>query len=46
MILGVNSFTLTNKRRYILWVDAAKKAETREKRILEALSKLENGIKM
>ncbi|MBC8060992.1 MAG: DUF1905 domain-containing protein [Clostridiaceae bacterium] len=44
--LFYDSLSYSNKRRYILLVEAAKKAETREKRVVEVVSKLENGIKM
>jgi hypothetical protein len=44
--LFYEGLSYSNKRRYILWVEAAKKAETREKRVVEAISKLDSGIKM
>ena len=41
-----NSLSYSGKRKYFQWISNAKKAETREKRIEEALIKLEEHIKL
>ncbi|SCH74178.1 MULTISPECIES: YdeI/OmpD-associated family protein [unclassified Romboutsia] len=41
-----DSLSYSSKRKYVQWIDSAKKVETREKRIVEAVSKLENKIKL
>lgn len=41
-----NNLSYSAKRKYFLWVTSAKKAETREKRIIEAMLKLEKNIKL
>lgn len=41
-----NNLSYSAKRKYFLWVTSAKKAETREKRITEAMLKLEKNIKL
>ena len=40
------SLSYSAKRKYCQWIEAAKKAETREKRIHEAVDKLEKNIKL
>ncbi|MDZ5253999.1 YdeI/OmpD-associated family protein [Clostridium sp. LIBA-8841] len=40
------SLSYSVKRKYVQWVTSAKKIETREKRINEAVIKLENNIKI
>ncbi len=37
-----NSLSYTNQRKYTLWIDSAKKAETRSSRIIEAVKMLED----
>lgn len=41
-----NSLSYSGKRKYYQWISSAKKAKTREKRIEEALKKLEEHIKL
>lgn len=41
-----NSLSYSVKRKYFQWITSAKKAETREKRIQEALIKLEENTKI
>jgi len=41
-----DSLSFSSKKKYYLWITSAKKQETREKRILEAVLKLEANIKM
>ena len=38
-----NTLSFSNKRRYALWVDGAKRAETKNARITEAVLKLARG---
>lgn len=38
--------SFSNQRKYFQWIASAKKAETREKRIQEAIAKLEGGLKI
>lgn len=40
------SLSYSAKRKYVQWITGAKKSETREKRISEAVIKLENSIKI
>lgn len=40
------SLSYSAKRKYVQWIAGAKKSETREKRISEAVIKLENSIKI
>lgn len=40
------SLSYSAKRKYAQWITGAKKSETREKRISEAVIKLENSIKI
>lgn len=40
------SLSYSGKRKYFQWITSAKKAETREKRIIEAIGKLEDKIKL
>ncbi len=40
------SLSYSGKRKYFQWITSAKKAETRERRILEALAKLEANTKL
>lgn len=40
------SLSYSAKRKYYQWITGAKKQETREKRIKEAISKLEENIKI
>lgn len=40
------SLSYSGKRKYYQWITSAKKIETREKRIVEAISKLEENIKL
>ncbi|HHD2753673.1 TPA: DUF1905 domain-containing protein [Clostridium perfringens] len=40
------SLSYSAKRKYVQWITGAKKSETREKRINEAVIKLENNIKI
>jgi uncharacterized protein YdeI (YjbR/CyaY-like superfamily) len=37
--------SFTNKKEYVLWINDAKKEETREKRLVETLEKLKAGKK-
>ena len=41
-----NSLSYSAKRKYYQWITSAKKEETRQKRILEAVLKLESNIKL
>lgn len=41
-----DSLSYSAQRKYFQWITSAKKAETREKRIVEAVIKLENKIKI
>lgn len=41
-----NSLSYSGKRKYYQWITSAKKQETREKRILESILKLESNIKL
>lgn len=41
-----NSISYSAKRKYYQWITSAKKEETRNKRIFEAVSKLESNIKL
>ena len=41
-----NSLSYSSKRKYFQWISSAKKSETREKRIKEALIKLEEHIQL
>lgn len=36
-----NTLSYSNKRKYCMWIESAKKEETRNKRVLEAVKKLE-----
>lgn len=40
------SLSYSGKRKYYQWITSAKKAETREKRIHEAVEKLQNKVKL
>lgn len=40
------SLSYSNKRAYYQWITSAKKADTRERRIKQALEKLEQGLKL
>lgn len=40
------SLSYSCKKKYYQWITSAKKAETREKRIVEAISRLENNVKL
>lgn len=40
------SLSYSNQRKYVLWITSAKKEETREKRVLEAIEKLNSEIKI
>lgn len=40
------SLSYSGKRKYVNWINSAKKAETRQKRIAEAISKLKEKIKL
>ena len=39
------SLSFTNRKEYAVWISSAKKEETKEKRLKDALSKLLNGKK-
>lgn len=41
-----NSLSYSNKRKYCMWIESAKKEETRTKRVLEAVKKLESEQKI
>lgn len=41
-----NSLSYSGKKKYYQWIISAKKEETRQRRIAEAVSKLEENIKM
>lgn len=41
-----NSLSYSVKRKYCLWITDAKREETRQKRIIEAIVKLESNIKL
>lgn len=41
-----NSLSYSAKRKYYQWITSAKKEETRQKRIVEAVLKLESNIKL
>ncbi len=40
------SLSYSAKRKYVQWITSAKKAETREKRIMEAVLKLEGKVRL
>lgn len=40
-----NTLSYTNQKTYAEWIASAKRAETREKRLKEAVEKLLNGVK-
>ena len=40
------TLSYSGKRKYVNWINSAKKAETREKRIAEAILKLKDKIKL
>ena len=40
---GFKDLTLSQQKRYITWIAIAKKPETRQKRIAEAIGMLEQG---
>ena len=40
------SLSYSGKRKYVNWINSAKKAETRQKRIEEAILKLKEKIKL
>lgn len=37
--------SFSNRKHYVQWITSAKKTETRERRLLESIDKLSNGIK-
>jgi hypothetical protein len=39
------TLSFTNRREYVHWVTSAKRTETREKRVLETVAKLDKGLK-
>ena len=41
-----DSLSFSGKKKYFQWVTSAKKIETREKRVIEAVLKLEGNIKL
>lgn len=40
-----NSLSYTNRKEYVQWITSAKKPETRDKRLLETLNKLSQGLR-
>ena len=39
------TLSFTNRKEYVSWVTGAKREETREKRVLETIAKLDQGLK-